>query len=193
MVVWTLEPAVAVTVTCDVPTGVVVVVVLILELLWLQPTAARVSRNAAIKLVCSSHSLESLRRRRKRSNPRLAPPVSIASEVVPCGVPSGFLLSDAAFTLVVMVSMEVELLVPFAVTDAGLNVQVVFAGRPEHVKFTAWLNPPEGVTARVDVTELPWLTEPLEGVRVMLKSAAVDVIVMARMVEDDAAFAVSPP
>jgi hypothetical protein len=109
-------------------------------------------------------------------------------------VRSGFLLREAAFTSVVMVSMEVGLLVPFGVTDAGLNVQLVFAGRPEHVKFTAWLNPPDGVTVRVDVTELPWLTEPLEGLRAMLKSAAEAAAMVTTTADDeDVALVVSPP
>jgi len=47
---------------------------------------------------------------------------------------SGFVLRDAAFTLVATVSVEVEVLVPLGVADAGLNVQVLFAGRPEQVK-----------------------------------------------------------
>lgn len=107
---------------------------------------------------------------------------------------SSFVLREAAVTLVVMVSMEVGLLVPFGVTDAGLNVQVAFAGRPEHVKFTAWLNPPEDVTVRVDVTELPWLTEPLEGLRAMLKSGATAAAMVTTTADDeDVALVVSPP
>ncbi len=104
------------------------------------------------------------------------------------------MLRDAAFTSVARVSVVVEALVPFGVTEAGLNEQVLFAGRPEHVKLVDWLNPPTGVSVSVDVTEPPWLTEPLVGLRDRVKSAAVAaVMVTTTAEEDDAAFAESPP
>ena len=130
---WTVEPAVAVTVICDVPIGVVVVA----EAPWPQPIMAEVNTKAATRPICSSHSLGSLRRRRSRSSPRLPPPASIASEVPPPGVRSGFVLRDAVFTSVAMVRVEVEVPVPLGVTDVGLNMQVLFAGRPEQARLIA--------------------------------------------------------
>jgi len=109
-------------------------------------------------------------------------------------VPGGLVLREAAFTSVAMVRVVVDVLVPFGVTETGLKLQVLFTGRPEHVKFTAWLNPPTGVSVSVDVTEPPWLTEPLVGLRDAVKLAAVAAVMVTMMVEeDDMAFAVSPP
>ena len=46
----------------------------------------------------------------------------------------------------------------------------------------------------VDVAEDPGLTEPLEGLRTMVKSgAAAAVMVTTTVEEEDVAFAVSPP
>ena len=129
---WTVEPAVAVTVICDGPAGVVVVA----EAPWPQPSMAEVNTKAATKPICSSHSLGSLRRRRSRSSPRL-PPASIASEATSPGVRSGFVLRAAAFTSVAMVRVEVDVAVPLGVTEVGLNVQVLFAGRPEQARLIA--------------------------------------------------------
>ena len=130
---WTVEPAVAVTVICDVPVGVVVVA----EAPWPQPIMAEVNTKAATRPICTSHNLRSLRRRRSRSNPKLPPPASIASEVAPPGVLSGLVVTDAAFTSVAMVRVEVEVAVPLGVTDVGLNVQVLFTGRPEQARLIA--------------------------------------------------------
>ena len=130
---WTVEPAVAVTVICDVPAGVLVVA----EAPGPQPIMAEVNTKAATSPICSSHSLGSLRRRRSRSNPKLPPPASSASEVAPSGVRSGFIVTDAAFTSVAMVRVEVEVAVPLGVTDVGLNVQVLFTGRPEQARLIA--------------------------------------------------------
>ena len=127
---WTVEPAVAVTVICDVPVGVVVVA----EAPWPQPIMAEVNTKEATRPICSSHNLGSLRRRRSSSNPKLPPPVSIASEIVPSGVRSGFVVTDAVSTSVAMVRVEVKVPVPLGVTDVGLNVQVLFAGRPEQAR-----------------------------------------------------------
>jgi hypothetical protein len=98
---------------------------------------AEVNTKAAKKPICSSHSLGYFRRRRSRSNPKLPPPVSIASEVAPPGVRSGFVLRDAVFTSVAMVRVAVDVAVPLGVTDVGLNVQVLFAGRPEQARLIA--------------------------------------------------------
>ena len=62
---------------------------------------------------------------------------------------------DAVVTSVAMVSLEVEALVPFSVTEPGLNVQVLYVGRPEHAKLTAWLKPPTGVSVRFEAVEAP--------------------------------------
>jgi hypothetical protein len=51
-------------------------------------------------------------------------------------VRSGFVVTDAVFTSVAMVRVEVEVAVPLGVTDVGLNVQVLFTGRPEQARLT---------------------------------------------------------
>jgi len=149
---------------------------------------------AATRPICSSHSLGFLRRRRSRSNPKLPPPTSIASEVGPCGVACVFVVTRADFTSVAMVRVSVEVPVPLGVTDVGLNVQVLFAGRPEHVRVIAWLNPPDGVMVTVDLAEDPGLTEPAEGLKETVKSAAeAAATVTTTADEEETALAVSPP
>ena len=107
---------------------------------------------------------------------------------------SGFVVTDATFTSVAMVRVEVEVPFPLGVTDVGLNVQVLFAGRPEQARLIAWLNPPDGVMMMVDVAEAPGLTEPMEGLKAILKSPAeAAVMVTTTAEEDEAALAVSPP
>jgi hypothetical protein len=109
-------------------------------------------------------------------------------------VRSGFVLRAAAFTSVAMVRVEVDVAVPLGVTDVGLNVQVLFAGRPEQERLIAWLNPPDGVMVMVDVADDPGLTEPVEGFKAILKSpAGAAVMVTTTAEEDEAALAVSPP
>lgn len=92
-----------------------------------------------------------------------------------------------------MVNVDVAGLVPSSVTDAGLKLHEAFFGRPEHVKLTCWLKPPDGVMVRVEVTELPPFTVPLVGFNAMLKSpepTAVTTIPIAEEVE--AALPLSP-
>lgn len=100
-----------------------------------QPIMTEVNTKAATRHICNSRSLGCFLRRPSRSNPKLPPPRSIANEVVPCGIAAVLIGANAAFTSVAMVRVELEGPVPLGVTDAGLNVQVLFAGRPEQARF----------------------------------------------------------
>jgi len=61
---------------------------------------------------------------------------------------------------------------PFGVTLAGTNVHVASEGNPEQAKLTAWLNPFDGVTVRVEVPEEPAFTVTEAGLAAMEKSGA---------------------
>lgn len=78
----------------------------------------------------------------------------------------------AAVTLLLIVRVVVEAAVPLGVTLAGLNVQFELAGRPEHAKVVAALNPLRGVTLTMIAAGAPPVTDPLVGVIERLKSAA---------------------
>jgi hypothetical protein len=68
----------------------------------------------------------------------------------------------------VVASVNVELLP--ADTEAGLNVAVVPAGRPEADSVTVPVNPPMAVVDTVVVVEAPTVTEPEDGESEMEKS-----------------------
>ena len=94
---------------------------------------------------------------------------------------------------VLIVNVDVAALVPSSVTDAGLKLHEAFFGRPEHVKLTCWLKPPDGVMVTVDVTELPPLTVPLVGFNAMLKSPEVTAVTTMLIAEEvEAALLLSP-
>jgi hypothetical protein len=56
-----------------------------------------------------------------------------------------FVAGLAAPRAVVVIVRVVLAAAPFGITEVGLKVQLVWAGKPEQAKFTAVLNPPEGV------------------------------------------------
>jgi hypothetical protein len=80
--------------------------------------------------------------------------------------------ADRVTVSVWIVIVVVAAWVPSGVTVAGLKLQVVFLGVPEHARLTCCANPPDGVMVIVDIPELPCWTVPLAGDRLMLKSAA---------------------
>jgi hypothetical protein len=85
---------------------------------------------------------------------------------------------------VVSVRVVVAAALPFGVTVAGTNEQVLYDGKPEQAKLTAPLNPPDGVMLMVAVAELPWLTVPLAGLSEMLKSAGTGAVTVTVTVEE---------
>jgi hypothetical protein len=102
-------------------------------------------------------------------------------------------LVSAALTLFI-VRVVVEAAVPFGVTLVGLKVHVELAGRPEHAKVVAALNPLSGVTVTVMVAGVPAVAEPLVGVTERLKSAAGGALTVMESAEEvEARFAMSPP
>jgi len=82
----------------------------------------------------------------------------MVSEYVPAGVP---LLP----LRLVVVTVMVEFAVPLpGVTEAGENVQLAAAGRPEQLRATDEGNvPPKADTVAVYLAELPALTVTLDG------------------------------
>ena len=56
------------------------------------------------------------------------------------------------------VTVALEAVEPFGVTEAGLIVHVEPEGAPVQVRFTTALNPPTGVMVRVLVTDEPRVT-----------------------------------
>ncbi len=64
---------------------------------------------------------------------------------------------------------------PLGVTDAGVNVQVESAGKPEQLSVTAVLKPPPGVTVKVKLADWPALMVALalDGLAVIMKSGGV--------------------
>jgi hypothetical protein len=73
--------------------------------------------------------------------------------------------------VVVIVRADVAALAP-GVTEGGTKLHAAPVGRPEQVRATALLKPPEGVMVTVEVAELPAVTEAGESaVAPMLKSA----------------------
>ena len=59
---------------------------------------------------------------------------------------------------------------PFGITVAGENLQVELAGRPEQLKFTASLKPPEGVIVNAAEPVLPAAMVRVEGLTEIVKS-----------------------
>jgi hypothetical protein len=95
--------------------------------------------------------------------------------------------------LVVMVSVEVEAIVPLAVSDAGLKAHVVRAGSPLHESVTVAENPPAGVRETVLVAEPPLpLMVALVDDSEMLKSGGTGVTTIAVPEEVDEAYVLSP-
>jgi len=94
---------------------------------------------------------------------------------------------------VLIVNVDVAALVPSSVTDAGLKLHEAFFGRPEHVKLTCWLKPPDGVMVTVEVTEPPRFTVPFAGLIVILKSPEVTAVTTTLTAEEmEAALLLSP-
>ena len=90
--------------------------------------------------------------------------------------------------------MDVAALVPSSVTDVGVKLHEAFFGRPEHVKLTCWLKPPDGVVVTVEVTEPPRFTVPFAGLIAMLKSPEVTVVTTTLTAEEvETALPLSPP
>jgi hypothetical protein len=101
---------------------------------------------------------------------------------------------SAAAVLVVMVSVEVAAVVPLAVSDAGLKVQVVRAGSPLHESATVAENPPAEASEIVLVAEPPLpLMVALVDDSEMLKSGGTGVTVIVVPEEVDEAYVLSPP
>jgi hypothetical protein len=183
------DPEVAVTVMMEVPLGVV----------FPEPPQPVIEKTAITSRVmpsCMYHQI--LRRRRNSVNPRTAPPPRNARALVP-PAPWNFAGSDgrlsaAVLTLVAIVKVAVDALVPLGVTEVGLMLQLACCGAPEQARVTAWLNPPAGVTLIVDVALLPFETVPVVGERLRVKlgvTAALTVMVTAA--EVDGENAVAPP
>src|SRR5262249_58396834 len=82
---------------------------------------------------------------------------------------------------VARVSVELE---P-AVTEAGLNVAVAPAGRPEADNDTVPVKPPTAVVDTVVVVEPPTVTDPEAGAALMVKSGA-GLMVQVKLVEPEA-------
>ena len=102
--------------------------------------------------------------------------------------------SVAVAVLVVMVSVEVAAVVPLAVSDAGLKVQVVRAGSPLHESATVPENPPAEASEIVLVAEPPLpLMVALVDDSEMLKSGGTGVTVIVVPEEVDEAYVLSPP
>jgi hypothetical protein len=93
-----------------------------------------------------------------------------------------------------IVSVAVVAVVPLGVTLAGLNEQVAFVGSPLQARFVAALNPLNGVTITVTISELPALTVAVFGVSDMEKSATgAAVMTTLSAAEVDVALVLSPP
>jgi hypothetical protein len=75
-----------------------------------------------------------------------------------------------------MVIVAVAGVLPPAVIEAGLIVQVALWGAPEQARLTALLNPPAGVSVIVVVALLPLLNVPVAGERPRLKLAGTAVM-----------------
>jgi hypothetical protein len=58
---------------------------------------------------------------------------------------------------------------PDGVNEAGLKLHVAYAGSPEQLRLTDWLNPPIVEIATELVVELPLATEALVGVILTVK------------------------
>ena len=70
------------------------------------------------------------------------------------------------------VELKVRVELPPEVTEAGLNVPVTPAGKPETLKVTLWVAPLVVVVLTAAVTEFPATSVPLAGERVTPKSLA---------------------
>lgn len=70
------------------------------------------------------------------------------------------------------VSVRVELPLPGAAMEAELKLAVTPEGKPETDSESAELNPPLTVVVRVEVPDVPWANDKLEGDAFTVKSAA---------------------
>jgi hypothetical protein len=143
-----------------------------------QPTSSRQSKASDCE-----------RERRRRMNDRPSAPMPRKANAMP--VFSCW--SAAVAVLVVMVSVEVAAVVPLAVSDAGLKVQVVRAGSPLHESTTVAENPPAGASETVLVAELPLpLMVALADDSETLKSGGMGVMITVVPAEVDEAYVLSP-
>lgn len=81
-------------------------------------------------------------------------------------------LAVPAAAVLLAVKVTVELPLPGAAMEAGLNDAVTPEGRPEIVSDTAELNPPPMVVVTVLLAVPPWLTLTAVGEAVSVKAGA---------------------
>jgi len=80
--------------------------------------------------------------------------------------------TDAVWTtLVVIVNVEV-IVVPLAVTLAGLKLHLELADAPEQLSCNVWLKPPAGVIVRTALPDPPCLIVMEAGFALIEKSGA---------------------
>ena len=99
--------------------------------------------------------------------------LTVVDFVVPALVPLMLKLNVPSFVFLVVET--VTIVFPAPVTEVGLNVAVVFAGKPLTLKVTTPPNPPSGLTVAVYVVLDPLLTVCAAGDGTMLKLPTVTV------------------
>lgn len=160
-------PPVAVTVTVNVPVGVI-------DELPECPLHPAIPSTAPNKITIAGIASRSIRFR-----PIIIPSIPIRQTIpsIPASqLPGGILhattgATPAIFTFVAIVSIVLAAS-PFGVTVAGLNVHVEKFGNPEQVKLVDALYPFFGVTVIVVIAVPPAFTVPLAGLNATVKSGA---------------------
>ena len=102
--------------------------------------------------------------------------------------------ATAAFTLLSIVMVVLEAVVPFGVTVAGLKEHIEFAGRFEHANVVAPVKPLTGVTVTVAVAAVPAVTDALVGEIERVKSAGSGALTVINTADEvEVALPLSPP